>query len=432
MIVRPNAGLSHRQFGPGPLAAAGFVAAGLFLGAVSAAVKKLSAKKTRLSLEDFEDVDFGQAGTRDDGRSHDDGDGSAQTGVSDSESRPHAGGSGRRERLLRPPAQPAHPSEREQARIAAAEAENEAALEDPSGEPIVPVEAEPDPAGYDPVCFMCGEPMKVSKPFKTREGIERWDCNVDGGLELTTVGEYGSAYWDEDGMGTRLSMIICDQCLEDHEDRLHVRPGAQPGDPWPKPTTMQEYKEKSSEFYARWLDENGYELGEPIGMEDIVRMASEQEERRRGHRRPTDGNVDRKPRWQVIKPFTWDDAGERESEAGDAACASAEDGRGGADVEAGADGHAAAGGHGRSMLEAVYGLEPGEAPDDLLLPGDLSRMCNDLPLDPVKRSCESTIEFYARRLMEQNRESDELRERLKRLEREVRRLRGQKGRSGAR
>lgn len=431
MIVRPNAGLPNRPFGPGPLAAAGFVAAGLLLGAVSAAVKKLSVKKTRLSLEDFEDVDFGHAGTRDDGRSLD-GE-SAQTGGSDSESRPHAGGMEYRERSLCPPAPPAHPSEREQARIAAAEAESEAALEDPAGDPVIPVEAEPDPAGYGPVCFMCGEPMKVSKPFKTREGIERWDCNVDGGLELTTVGEYGSAYWDEDGMGTRLSMIICDQCLEDHEDRLHVRPGAQPGGPWPKPIPMREYKEKSSEFYARWLDENGYELGEPIDMEDAVRMASEQEERRRGHRRPTDGNVDRKPRWQVIKPFTWDDAGEWEDEAGGADSAPAEDDRGGAGVEAGADGHAAASGHGRrSMLEAVYGLKAGEAPDDLLLPGDLSRMCNDLQLDPVKRSCESSIEFYARRLMEQNRESNELRDRLKRLEREVRRLRGQKGRSGAR
>lgn len=430
MIVRPNAGLPNRPFGPGPLAAAGFIAAGLVLGAVSAAVKKLSVKKTRLSLEDFEDVDFGHAGTRDDGRSLDVE--SARTGGSDSESRPHAGDMGRREQLLSPPAPPAHPSEREQARIAAAEAEYEAALEDPAGEPVGPVEAEPDPAGYDPVCFMCGKPMKVGKPFKTREGIERWDCNVDGGLELTTVGEYGSAYWDEDGMGTRLSMIICDQCLEDHEDRLHVRLGAQPGDPWPKPTTMREYKENSSEFYARWLDENNYELGEPIDMKDIARMESEQAERRRGHRRPIDANVDRKLSMRVIKPSTWDDAGERMGEAGDAAGTPAEDGRGGVGVEACADGHAAAGGYARSMLEAAYGLEPGEAPDDLLLPGDLSRMCNDLPRDPVKRSCESSIEFYARRLMEQNRESNELRDRLKRLEREVRRLRGQKGRGGAR
>lgn len=430
MITRPNAGLPHRPFGPGPLAAAGFVAAGLLLGAVSAAVKKLSVKKTRLSLEDFEDVDFGDAGTRDDGRSHD-GE-SAQTGGSDSESRTHAVDNGHLERLMCPPAPPAHPSEREQARIAAVEAENEAALEDPAGEPSITLEDEPDPAGYDPVCFMCGNPMKVSKPFKTRDGIERWDCNVDGGLELTTVGEYGSAYWDEDGMGTRLSMIICDKCLEDHEDRLHVRPGAMPGDPWPKPTTMQEYNEKSSEFYARWLDENGYELGEPIDMEDIARMASERAERRRGNRRPIDASVDRKPRWRAIKPFTWNDAGEQEDEAGDAAGAPAEDDRGGDGVEAGADGHAAAGGHGRSMLEAVYGLEHGEAPDDLMLPGDLSRMCNDLQRDPVKRSCESSIEFYAHRLMEQNRESNELRDRLKRLEREVRRLRGQKGCSGAR
>ena len=432
MITRPNAGLPHRPFGPGPLAAAGFVAAGLFLGAVSAAVKKLSAKKTRLSLEDFEDVDFGSAGTRGDGCSLD-GE-SAQTIGSDSESRPHAGGRGHHERALCPPAPPVHPSEREQARIAAAEAENNAALEDPAGEPVVAVEADPGPAGYDPVCFMCGEPMKVGKPFKTREGIERWDCNVDGGLELTTVGEYGSAYWDEDGMGTRLSMIICDQCLEDHEDRLHVRPGAMPGDPWPKPTTMREYKENSSEFYARWLDENDYELGEPIDMEEAVRMGAERAESLRVERQLIDGGVDRKHRRRgikVIKPFTWDDAGERSDEAGDAAGAPAEDGRGGDGVEAGADGYAAAGGYGRSMLEAVYGLEPGEAPDDLLLPGDLSRMCNDLPRDPVKRSCESSIEFYARRLMEQNRESNKLRKRLKRFEREVRRLRGQKGRSGA-
>lgn len=368
MITRPNAGLPHRPFGPGPLAAAGFVAAGLLLGAVSAAVKNLSVKKTRLSLEDFEDVDFGDAGTRDDGRSHD-GE-SAQTGGSDSESRTHAVDNGHLERLMCPPVPPAHPSEREQARVAAVEAENEAALEDPAGEPSIMLEDEPDPAGYDPVCFMCGNPMKVSKPFKTREGIERWDCNVDGGLELTTVGEYGSAYWDEDGMGTRLSMIICDKCLEDHEDRLHVRPGAMPGDPWPKPTTMQEYNEKSSEFYARWLDENGYELGEPIDMEDIARMASERAERRRGHRRPIDGSVDRKPRWRAIKPFTWDDAGECRDEAGDTAGTPAEDDRGGDGVEAGAAGHAAADGYGRSMLEAVYGLENGEAPDDLLLPGD--------------------------------------------------------------
>lgn len=433
MITRPNAGLPHRPFGPGVVAAAGFAAAGLLLGAASAAVKKLSMKKTRLSLEDFEDVDFGPAGACDDGRSLDDG--SAQTGRSDSERWPRAGGRGRCEQPLCPPAPPAHPSEREQARVAAAEAEYEAALEDRSTEPVFPVEAELDPAGYDPVCFMCGEPMKVSKPFKTREGIERWDCNVDGGLELSTVGEYGSAYWDEDGMGTRLSMIICDKCLEDHEDRLHVRPGAKPGDPWPKPTTMQEYNEKSSEFYAIWLDENGYELGEPIDMGDAVRMASERAKRCRIERRPVDDSVDRKHRRRgikVIKPFTWDDAGERRDGAGDTAGAPAEDGRGSDDVEASAGGHAAAGGHGRSMLEAVYGLEPGEAPDDLLLPGDLSRMCNDLPRDPVKRSCESSIEFYARRLMEQNRESLELRDRLKRLEREVRRLRGQKGRSGAR
>ena len=416
-MTRPNAGLTNCPFGPGALAAAGFVAAGLFLGAVSAAAKKLSTKKTRLSLDDFEDVDFGPAGTRDDESSHDE---SAQIIEADSERRPHAGDRGYCERLLCPPAPPAHHSEREQARIDAAEAANAASLEDPSEEPlVVPMEAEPDPAGYDPVCFMCGKPMKVSKPFKTREGIERWDCNVDGGLELTTVGEYGSAYWDEDGMGTRLSMIICDQCLENHEDRLHVRPGAKPGDPWPKPTTMQEYNENSSELYARWLDENGYELGEPIDMRDAVRMASERAEHRSVERRPASDSVDRKPRRQVVKPFTWNDAGDRVDEAG-----------GTAGVPADSD--AAAGDHGRSMLEAVYGLESGEAPDDLLLPGDLSRMCNDLSRDPVKRSCESSIEFYARRLMEQNRESNELRERLKRLEREVRRLRGQKGRSGAR
>ena len=426
-MTRPNAGLP-RPFGPGAIAAAGFAAAGLFLGAASAAVKKLSTKKTRLSLEDFEDVDFGPAVTRDDEGSHDE---SAQTIGSDSERWPHTGGRGHCERLLCPPAPPAHPSEQEQARIDAAAA-NEATREDPAEELAVPVEAEPAPAGYDPVCFMCGKPMKVSKPFKTREGIERWDCNVDGGLELTTVGEYGSAYWDEDGMGTRLSMIICDQCLEGHEDRLHVRPGAKPGDPWPKPIPMQEYNEKSSELYARWLDENGYELGEPIDMGDAVRIESERTEHSSVQRQPTDGSVDRKPRRRIIKPFTWNDAGEWKGEAGDASGTPADDDRGSDDVEAGADGHAAAGDYGRSMREAVYGLEPGEAPDDLLLPGDLSRMCNDLPRDPVKRSCESSIEFYARRLMEQNRESDELRERLKRLEREVRRLRGQRGRSGAR
>lgn len=429
-MTRPNAGLPNCSFGPGALAAAGFVAAGLFIGAVSAAAKKLSTKKTRLSLDDFEDVDFGPAGTHDDESSHDE---SAQIIEADSERWPHAGDRGYCERLLCPPAPPAHPSEREQARIDAALAANAAAREDPAEEPlVVPVEAEPDPAGYDPVCFMCGKPMKVSKPFRTREGIERWDCNVDGGLELTTVGEYGSAYWDEDGMGTRLSMIICDQCLGNHEDRLHVRPGAKPGDPWPKPTTMQEYNENSSELYARWLDENGYELGEPIDMRDAVRMASERAEHRSVERHPASDSVDRKPRRQVIKPFTWNDAGDRGDEAGDTAGAPADSDQEIDDVEAGADGDAAAGDHGRSMLEAVYGLEPGEAPDDLLLPGDLSRMCNDLPRDPVKRSCESSIEFYARRLMEQNRESLELRERLKRLEREVRRLRGQKGRIGAR
>lgn len=425
-MTRPNAGLPHCPFGPGAIAAAGFAAAGLFLGAVSAAVKKMSTKKTRLSLDDFEDVDFGLAGTRDDESLHDDE--SAQTIEFDSERWPNAGDRGHCERLLCPLAPPANPSEREQARIDAAEA----AREDPAEELAVPVEAEPDPAGYDPVCFMCGKPMNVSKPFKTREGIERWDCNVVGGLELTTVGEYGSAYWDEDGMGTRLSMIICDQCLENHEDRLHVRPGAKPGDPWPKPTTMQEYNEKSSELYARWLDENGYELGEPIDMGDAVRMESERAERLSVERRPASDSVDCKPRRQVIKSFTWNDAGERGDEAGNADGTPADSDQESDDVEAGSDDHAAAGSYGRSMLEAVYGLEPGEAPDDLLMPGDLSRMCNDLSRDPVKRSCESSIEFYARRLMERNRDLGELRERLKRLEREVRRLRGQKGRSGAR
>lgn len=427
-MTRPNAGLPNCPFGPGALAAAGFVAAGLFIGAVSAAAKKLSTKKTRLSLDDFEDVDFGPAGTRDDESSHDE---SAQIIEADSERRPNTGDGRYCERLMCPPAPPAQPSEREQARIDAAEAANAAAREDPSEEPLVgPVEVEPDPAGYDPVCFMCGKPMKVSKPFKTREGIERWDCNVAGGLELTTVGEYGSAYWDEDGMGTRLSMIICDQCLENHEDRLHVRPNAKPGDPWPKPTTMQEYNEKSSELYARWLDENGYELGEPIDMGDAVRMESEGAEHRSVERHPASDSV--KPRRQVIKSFTWNDAGKRGDEAGNADGTPADSDQESDDVEAGSDDHAAAGSYGRSVLEAVYGLESGETPDDLLLPGDLSRMCNDLSRDPVKRSCESSIEFYARRLMEQNRGSNELRERLKRLEREVRRLRGQRGRSGAR
>lgn len=423
--MNSDSGMAPRPSGPGPLAVAGLAVAGLFAGAVSMVVRKLRSKKTKLSLDDFKDVEFGPAQFR--GLS-----GAAGPAHPIRIDKPTVTGSRAScGELLCPPVPPAHPSEREQARIDAAEAANEVTQEDPAEEPVAQVETEPAPAGYDPVCFMCGKPMKVSKPFKTREGVERWDCNVYGGLELTTVGEYGSAYWDEDGMGTRLSMIICDQCLENHDDRLHVRPAAKPGDPWPKPTTMREYNEKSSELYARWLDENGYELGEPIDMRDAVRMESERAEYRSSHRHPADDSADRKPRRQVVKPFTWNDAGDRGDEAGDAANAGAEDHEYD-DEAAGADGHAASGGYGHSMLEAVYGLEPGEAPGDLLLPGDLSRMCNDLPRDPVKRRCESSIEFYASRLVERNRESNELRERLKRLEREVRRLRGQKGRSGAR
>lgn len=412
--MNSDSGMAPRPSGPGPLAVAGLAVAGLFAGAVSMVVRKLRSKKTKLSLDDFKDVEFGPAQFR--GLSGNVGP-ARPIRIDPStvaESRASCG------ELLSPPAPPVHPSEREQAMINAAD-----------GHELAPASGEPDPSEYKPVCFACGKPMNVSKPFRTGDGVDRWDCNVYGGLELTTVGEYGSAYWDEDGMGTRLSLVICDECLENHDDRLHVRPAAKPGDPWPKPTTMREYNEKSSELYARWLDENGYELGEPIDMRDAVRMDSERAEYRSSHRHPADDSADRKPRRQVVKPFTWNDAGDRGDEAGDAANAGAEDHEYD-DEAAGADGHAASGGYGHSMLEAVYGLEPGEAPGDLLLPGDLSRMCNDLPRDPVKRRCESSIEFYASRLVERNRESNELRERLKRLEREVRRLRGQKGRSGAR
>ena len=260
---------------------------------------------------------------------------------------------------------------------------------------------------YDPVCFSCGEPMRVEKPFKTRNGVERWDCNVSDGLEFTTVGEYGSAYWDEDGLGSRLSAIICDDCMRAHEDRLHVRPAGGPGNQWPKPMTMAEYAAESGRLPAGWSEGDLTESSGPSPIVDLSDEAAGSDAD--GENQPDDGqehagagSVEPSLTWndEVTKP----DSGVRD----DADTADSEDVpvRGHHPF----DGRARLfDGLGLSLLLA-YGLRPeDEVPDDLLLPGGLMWMRNDPRLDEIGQRFESTIEFYSRLLVERNRECNELR-----------------------
>lgn len=104
---------------------------------------------------------------------------------------------------------------------------------------------------YAPVCIICGRHMDYDKHVTERDGKKEYDFNIHDGIELTSLGEYGSTFWDEDFEGDYLSIVICDRCLENSKNRLHVRRSKGAGR-WPKPITFAEYERQLEEARRLW------------------------------------------------------------------------------------------------------------------------------------------------------------------------------------
>ena len=60
-------------------------------------------------------------------------------------------------------------------------------------------------------CFKCNRPLPTV--------VEGSDNPPYGGTEFRTEGHYGSTFWDSFD-GEELVLIICDDCLRSHTDRL--------------------------------------------------------------------------------------------------------------------------------------------------------------------------------------------------------------------
>lgn len=334
-----------------------------------AAVRKLTAKKVSLSLDDFEEV--GPEPTTVPADREQDADSSGSLGDGE---------------LLDPPLPPASPATRKR----------DGAAVDNAGDGALYYR------DYTPVCFCCGKPMTAWETFRDHGEDERCGCSVDRGLELLTVGGHGSEYWSGDLIGSRLSVVICDGCLEGHADRLHVRVPAEPDDPWPKPTTMREYDEESSKLLARWLDDEGYELGGPVDMRPVDRALDvlDDETNDCGQSRGQEAGRDDESAPLIVH---------RDGADVDNAVAAGSDG---ADRPGRSDGDDARDARLRfaderdySML-AAYGLRRGDpVPDDLLLPGGSLWTANPSGLDPERDRFESTVKFYSDALIRKNREA---------------------------
>lgn len=209
--------------------------------------------------------------------------------------------------------------------------------------------------GYKTICIVCGRVLDHDEPYTTDGSTGHWDCNVHGGLELTSYGEYGSSYWDEDGTGSRLSVIVCDDCLRKNEDRIHVRMGFG----WTRPITIKEYeselsgrldtlKTALSSDDASWIHWNDRES-------KLISTVSHPR-RRRSSTIVDSGNMVKRSNWRSSL----------------------------------------------SLLDA-FGLPDGEAvPDDLLLPGDVSQIIN---VDTgLTRAVEHSLRFYADLILRMRRE----------------------------
>lgn len=209
--------------------------------------------------------------------------------------------------------------------------------------------------GYKTICIVCGRVLDHDNPYTTDGSTGHWDCNVHGGLELTSYGEYGSSYWDEDGTGSRLSVIVCDDCLRKNEDRIHVRRGSG----WTRPITIKEYE---SELSGR-LDTLKTALGSDSASwinwndsESVLISTVNHPRRRKSSTMIDDVTTAKRSNWRSSL----------------------------------------------SLLDA-FGLPDGEAvPDDLLLPGDVSQIIN--VNTGLTRAVEHSLRFYADLILRMRRE----------------------------
>lgn len=208
---------------------------------------------------------------------------------------------------------------------------------------------------YKTICIVCGRVLDHDEPYTTDGSTGHWDCNVHGGLELTSYGEYGSSYWDEDGTGSRLSVIVCDDCLRKNEDRIHVRRGSG----WTRPITLKEYE---SEWSGRLntlkttLGNDGASWIHWNDSESKLISTVSHPRRRRSSSIVDSGNMVKRSSWRSSL----------------------------------------------SLLDA-FGLPDDEVvPDDLLLPGDVSQITN---VDTgLTRAVEHSLRFYADLILRMRRE----------------------------
>lgn len=63
-------------------------------------------------------------------------------------------------------------------------------------------------------CFKCGTALKNALDGEANQ--------PDGGTEFYTYGHYGSTFWDSP-VGEELVLNVCDNCLNDHTERLAIR-----------------------------------------------------------------------------------------------------------------------------------------------------------------------------------------------------------------
>jgi hypothetical protein len=68
-------------------------------------------------------------------------------------------------------------------------------------------------------CFKCGKVLLNI--------FREADNQPDGGTEFRTYGHYGSTFWDSFD-GEELVLNVCDECLQDHADRLAQHKRSQP------------------------------------------------------------------------------------------------------------------------------------------------------------------------------------------------------------
>lgn len=215
--------------------------------------------------------------------------------------------------------------------------------------------ADPVNDEYKTICIVCGRVLDHDEPYTTDGSTGHWDCNVHGGLELTSYGEYGSSYWDEDGTGSRLSVIVCDDCLRKNEDRIHVRRGSG----WTRPIKIKEYE---SEWSGRLntlkttLDSDGASWIHWNDSESKLISTVSHPRRRKSSSIVDSGNMVKRSSLRSSL----------------------------------------------SLLDA-FGLSDGEVvPDDLLLPGDVSQITN---VDTgLTRAVEHSLRFYSDLILRMRRE----------------------------